>query len=175
MRFFGLITFLGLIVATVTAASDRYPNFEELAAHEKEGVDFKVESVDRQSPVVVIAIHGGKIEPGSEAVAREIAGETLSKYIFMAGKAKENHTLHLTSTHFDDPRVVALVRSGKLCVSVHGFKEEQRDIVCVGGRNAKLRDHLAKQLAGPGMPWSVESPCERFGGADPANIVNKGK
>jgi phage replication-related protein YjqB (UPF0714/DUF867 family) len=172
---FPRIALLHICQTILLAAPDHYENFKQLAEHEKEGVDFKVDLMDRQSAVAVIAIHGGKIEPGSEAVARQIAGETWSQYIFMATKPKQNQSLHITSTHFDDPRALALVHSAKICISIHGFKEDQLDIVCVGGGNAKLRDRIAKQLSGPMLPWSVEVPCDRFGGSDPANIVNKAK
>ena len=106
---FATLSLIGKI--SLLVAADHYPNFKELAANEKEGVDYRVEVADRHSPVVVIAIHGGGIESGSEAVARQIAGEDWSKYIFMATKPKGNRVLHITSTHFDDPRALALVRS----------------------------------------------------------------
>jgi phage replication-related protein YjqB (UPF0714/DUF867 family) len=152
---------------------DSYRNFSELAAHQTEGRDFRVTATDRRSPVCALAIHGGRIEEGSEAVARAIAGDDLSLYVFEALMPAHNARLHITSARFDDPRAASLAGHSRVCVSIHGFTEDARDAVCVGGGNAGLRDWTAACLRRAGLPIEVETPCLRFGGADAANIVNR--
>jgi phage replication-related protein YjqB (UPF0714/DUF867 family) len=71
--------------------SDTYSNFQELLARETENIDFIIELEDRSSKAVVIGIHGGNIEPGTEPVVRAIAGPDVSYYIF-CGKERYQHS-----------------------------------------------------------------------------------
>jgi phage replication-related protein YjqB (UPF0714/DUF867 family) len=48
----------------VGAHMDTYRSFAELSAHERLGKDYTIDFVERDSPVAIIAPHGGKIEPG---------------------------------------------------------------------------------------------------------------
>ena len=43
--------------------SDKYRDYADLAAHEKEGADYRITVLRRPSPIAVIAPHGGGIEP----------------------------------------------------------------------------------------------------------------
>ena len=43
--------------------ADRYDTFEDLAADLQEGVDYRIRSSDRGTSVVLLAPHGGTIEP----------------------------------------------------------------------------------------------------------------
>ena len=126
---------------------DVYPDFGTLARHEKEGTDFHVAVKNRASRTCVLAIHGGRIEEGTAELAARVAGDDWSYYILSGAKPARNRVLHVTSAHFDDPRAVALVRSAKQCVSIHGFKEPDADIACVGGANAGFRDRRAQGRA----------------------------
>lgn len=161
-------------LAAATSAADVYPDFAALSRNKKEGVDFVVETSDRRSKVCVLAIHGGKIEEGSDVLARAIAGDDLSFYIFIARQKSRNHELHVTSARFDDPRAVALVKESESCLSIHGFEEDDRDVLCVGGGNDAYRASVAKALSYSGLPLTVETPCARFGGSASSNIVNRG-
>lgn len=56
---------------------DIYLNFNQLA--EKESKEsYRILKVDKDSSVVVVAPHGGGIEPGTSEITREIAGKSLS-------------------------------------------------------------------------------------------------
>ena len=155
------------------AKEDVYKNFSELSAHHKEGQDFVVNIQDRHAPVCVLAIHGGKIEKGTDKLAQDIAGSDWSLYTFSAQMRAHNQILHLTSTHFDDPRAVLMAKSAKVCVSLHGFKDEGESKACIGGGNVKLRDHLKQVLTDAQLGIVIESPCSQFGGATLSNIVNR--
>jgi phage replication-related protein YjqB (UPF0714/DUF867 family) len=171
-----LILVLCLLVGAPPAfAGDVYANFEDLSQHAVEGVDYNVQSLDRSSKYTVLAIHGGAIEPGSEFVAAEIAGSDLNLYQFVAAPKDHSRDLHLTSTHFDEPRALVLVTKSEECVSVHGFLELEKDVVCVGGGDSVLRKKIVGALNRLNLNLVAEEPCVRFGGAAPQNIVNRCK
>ena len=157
---------------------DRYSSYEELAKHEKEGVDFVVDTRSLHSSVSVVAIHGGRIESGSDQIAKEIAADDWSYYLFRAQKPGDNWPLHVTATHFNDPRAIHLAEESKWVVSIHGFREDEKDIVCVGGGNVELARKVAEALKKAtfrtlSKDLLVESPCTRFGGSSSKNIVNR--
>lgn len=164
-----------LMSSTTHAAesSDHYADFFDLAKHEREGLTYRVEVVDRKTPFSVIAIHGGGIERGTELLARAIAASELSIYLFEGLKATGNQELHVTSNHFNDPRAVSLMQSSKLALSIHGFKEESQDQICVGGRNFSFRDRVTRALSQSKLNIQVISPCVKFDGEDVRNIVNR--
>ena len=64
-------------------AADCYRGFHDLAGAHAEGVDYAVHvRYPQDSPVAVIAPHGGRIEGGTSAVARLIAGVEHGLYLF---------------------------------------------------------------------------------------------
>ena len=164
-----ILSVLTLILPAL--AADRYPDVAALRAHEKEGVDFRVETLDRSSPVTVFAIHGGSIEPGTSAVARRLAGDDWNLYLF-EGLGRSARSLHVTSAHFDDPAAVALAARSAVAVSVHGEKGSA-PLACVGGADAGLAREVADALRAAG--FQARQPCRRFPATDPRNIVNRAK
>ena len=53
---------------------DVYRNFAELNESEREDIDFRIYTVKQEgSSTVIVAPHGGAIEPGTSEVAKEIA------------------------------------------------------------------------------------------------------
>jgi phage replication-related protein YjqB (UPF0714/DUF867 family) len=159
------------LLAAAALAADRYPNLAALRADKKEGVDFRVETLDRSSPVTVLAIHGGKIEPGSSALARRLAGQDWNLYLF-EGLSAPAHDLHVTAAHFDDPPAVALALRSTVAVSIHGEKGITRE-ACVGGADLELARRVADALRQ--ASFAAEQPCRRLPGESPKNIVNRAK
>jgi phage replication-related protein YjqB (UPF0714/DUF867 family) len=111
---------------------DRYANFGELVKNEKEGKDFLIRCQPRAANIVVIAPHGGSIEPGTSELAEAIAGDDLSFYVFEGIKKANNRDLHVTSTNFDEPQCLACVGAADLVVAVHG-EESTEEFLLVGG------------------------------------------
>jgi phage replication-related protein YjqB (UPF0714/DUF867 family) len=164
----------GVFAAVGVEKDDLYPDYAALSAHAREGKDYRIEIVDRTNPVTAIAIHGGRIEAGSDEAAKIVAGQDWNVYAFVAVKPEHNRDLHLTSAHFDEPRALALARRSDRCVSMHGFAlEGERKVACVGGGGAKLAKAVFDELKTRAPSIEVEYPCERFGGATAANIVNR--
>jgi phage replication-related protein YjqB (UPF0714/DUF867 family) len=152
---------------------DKYPNFGELANAEKRGKGgFRVRVRRRAAVTVVIAPHGGGIEPGTSEIAESIAGANLSFYAFEGMKGGHNGHLHITSTKFDEPRCVALIAGSERVVAIHGQSGED-DVVLLGGRDEATIQRLRESLGQSGFPvQNTRNP--RLEGRDVANICNRG-
>jgi len=118
---------------------DIYKNFDQLARDQRGGIDYCIQRECRDSQVLVIAPHGGGIEPGTSEVARALAGEDYSWYCFEGIKNEGNQRLHISSIAFDEKICEAMLKEARLAVVVHGCEGEQ-PIVYVGG----LQQHLIK-------------------------------
>lgn len=150
---------------------DKYANFVELAKSEKRGEDFRVRSRARAAATVVVAPHGGGIEPGTSEIAEAIAGANLSFYVFEGIKAWGNRQLHITSAHFDEPCCLALVAMSERVVTIHGEDSEQ-PVVILGGRDKATVQRLRESLHQRG--FRVKTNASRLQGRDVANICNRG-
>jgi len=58
-----------------TVVTDKYASFQILASMERENDDFRIRPVGRRAATVVVAPHGGSIEPGTSEIAEAIAGD----------------------------------------------------------------------------------------------------
>ena len=153
---------------------DVYTNFAELQAAEREGVDFRVRVVRRANArTVVLAPHGGGIEPGTSEVASKIADDDLSLAIFEGIKPTRNARLHITSTHFDEPRCLDLVQAADHVVSIHGEMSEE-SFAFLGGSDIGLGKPLRTTLEKYGYHVRVHNAPELQGIAI-ANICNRGR
>ncbi len=151
---------------------DKYKNFFELENNEKEGIDFSIEIIDRGNRYAIIAIHGGKIEPATTEIARALAGKDLSFYSFAGNKdtEEESEKLHITSTRFDEPKCLDLVRRSTCAISIHGRFGES-DFVMVGGLDDVLITKIMNALQSAG--FKTERPAENVNGNSSRNICNK--
>lgn len=175
-----LITTLLLSLSSVSAAElppkgDHYENFAELEKTERKGRDYQVTVIDHKDPITVMAIHGGLIELGSSQLARRIAGSDKNLYLFEGVRNKHNQLLHLTSTRFDEPQALKLVKQSENCVSIHGYRDTENAGICIGGLNQDLAKSIYKNLREAKLKYDVFFPCELFPGKEPDNIVNRCK
>ena len=151
-----------------------YAKFAELKEAEREGVDFCVCVVPRQgASTVVLAPHGGGIEPGTSEVARKIARDDLSLATFEGRKATGNARLHITSTNFDEPRCLELVQSAESVLAIHGEGSEE-PVVFLGGRDMELGAHLRAALERHGYEVAAHQNND-LQGISIANICNRGR
>ena len=162
-----------ICLASTVQAADKYKNYSELSEFERENVDYKISVLDRKCSTLLLAIHGGAIEPETSQMAKAIALGDYSLYLFEGMKNSQNNALHLTSHHFDEPRALELVARSKYCVSIHGFRDLEHSTVCVGGSNLKMKDAVAKALLTSGLAIDVQTSCDRLRGQEPLNIVNR--
>ena len=153
---------------------DAYANFAELNAAEREGVDFAVCVVSRDGvSTVVLAPHGGGIELGTSEVAKWIAGGDLSYAVFEGRKSTGNSRLHITSTNFDEPRCLELVRAAEYVLAIHGEGSEE-PVVYLGGRDTALGERIRAALERDGYSVEVHANPELQGMAL-ANVCNRGR
>ena len=134
---------------------DTYASFAELAAHEIEGRDFRRRLIARPSAIAILAPHGGGIEPGTSEIARALAGEEFSLYLFEGLKPERNAALHLTSTRFDDPECLGLLTVTRTAITIHGAGGAG-DEVRVGGRDGELGSRLAAALTAAGFAAQMD-------------------
>jgi len=150
---------------------DTYANFRALARSEKRGKDFGVRRRRCASTTVVVAPHGGGIEPGTSEIADAIAGANLCFYAFEGIRTTQNSKLHITSTNFDEPRCLALVRKSDQVITIHGEGSKQ-NFVILGGRDKATIQRLRESLEGQGFCVKLDNP--RLPGCDLGNICNRG-
>ncbi len=148
---------------------DRYSDFAALSAAEPADA-FSISICDRGSQIVVVAPHGGGIEPGTSEIAVAIAGPNLSYYMFEGHKRHGNTALHITSTHFDEPRGLALLHRAACVLTVHGEASES-EAVYLGGLNASLK--LALRMALQKRGYVVGEKASLLA-LDARNICNVG-
>jgi phage replication-related protein YjqB (UPF0714/DUF867 family) len=150
-----------------------YANFAALGAAEKENKDFRVRIAGRNSSTVIVAPHGGGIEPGTSEIAEMIAGRDLSFSDFAGIKSKGNAILHITSTNFDEPRCTALVAAADHVLAVHG-EDSEEPMVYLGGKDFELGAHVREALAKAGFTVK-EHPSPALQGLADRNICNRNR
>ncbi len=151
---------------------DKYNKFEQLLLSEKENVDFIRRIKHRNSPWLIVAPHGGGIEPGTSEIANAIAGFTHPLYIFEGIRSSGNNILHITSTQFDDPQLLKLLNSAKSALALHGCSGNEQ-IAYVGGLLDEVRDKIIEKLNQTGIKAEISSDPS-LQGRDVNNICNKG-
>jgi phage replication-related protein YjqB (UPF0714/DUF867 family) len=149
-----------------------YKSFAEMSAVEKNGLAFRLQVKDRKTDCVIIAPHGGGIEPGTTEIASAIAGWSYSLYTFDGIRLSGNELLHITSTFFDEPKCLSLIRSADHVLAIHGC-EGAEHIVFVGGLHLEWGDRIATVLREAG--FETVRATTQFAGTQPENICNRGK
>lgn len=158
-----------------SAGRDRYVDFADLAAHEREGTDYRVTArrgVGEGARVVQLAIHGGGIEPPTTQLADYSARMTGSSFYSLEGLGNgDERDLHVTATHFDDPRALALVETARYTVSWHGAAGVE-PLTYVGGLDIHAARRVAAALRTRGFPVAARNPGA-LAGVQPCNIANR--
>jgi len=153
----------------LSMASGRYSSYKELADTEKEGIDYRIRWIRRSSGVLVIAPHGGDIEPGTSEIAEALADAKHSFYAFEGIRRHANRDLHIPSTRFDEPIAMGLVQGGETVVTVHGCRGED-PIVFVGGLDLDLMRSVTESMKKAGFAVGTSA---RLPGRDAMNICNR--
>lgn len=152
--------------------ADLYPNFEALAAKERSGIDYRFWLESRGTAVVIVAPHGGNIEPGTSQIAAAIARDDCSIYVF-EGLRSGSSELHITSSSFDEPSALKLIGGASTILAIHGRSDgDDARRIWLGGLNTKLRDAITSSLESAG--FEVATASGTMAGTDPMNICNRG-
>jgi phage replication-related protein YjqB (UPF0714/DUF867 family) len=149
-----------------------YQNFSHLARHALAGKDFIIEMRQGSSGFGIMAPHGGRIEPGTAAVADAIAGQDHAYYAFKGIRPSGNRRLHIASSRFDEPGALILARRCHTVVTIHGCRQAA-PMVYVGGRNDALKKQVGFHLMRMNIPVSPAVP-KPFKGIHRMNLCNLG-
>lgn len=150
--------------------ADRYNSFIDLAANERLDIDYRIRVLDRGSEAVILAPHGGWIEPETSEIAEAIAGTVFSFYAFEALKNAPHGHFHITSHRFDEPKAVALVGRSWTAIAVHGRRDGENDAVWLGGRAIGQRDAVGASLRDAGFKAELNKSLP---GMEGTNICNR--
>ncbi len=155
-------------------SQDRYRNFAELSEEQTPELDYRIDYRNRESKILLMAPHGGRIEFYTDHAARMIAGPLFSCYTFSGIKKRgENWDLHLTSHRFDEPTGLSAAQDAETVVAIHGQKQKDDRFIMLGGLDTELCRRIEKNLRTAG--FDVRAPASGMGAVHRANICNRGR
>src|SRR5699024_387972 len=147
-------------------------SFEKLESEEVENEDYTINSKDTGSDTLLIAIHGGGLEPGTTELVEYIAKENnYSYYTFNGIKKSGNRKMHITSTDYDEPLALELVNKSLITLSFHGYDEPNKKHTYVGRLDTALVKKVNGKLNEDNFSASIEQ--ERIDASEKDNIVNQ--
>jgi phage replication-related protein YjqB (UPF0714/DUF867 family) len=128
---------------------------------------------------LLVAPHGGGIEPGTSELLRVIADlGTWAWYEFARFLRKGNQeALHIASTLFDEPSLLALLPRTNFVVTLHGANGTTDPVACVGGRWDAGRAAITAMINAATATYGIhamEAPAD-LRGIEPTNLTNRGK
>lgn len=151
-----------------------FRSFADLAAAYERDKDYRIVRLDRvESGTAIVAPHGGSIEAHTADIAREVAGQEFSLYVFEGLlKAGNFAALHLPSHLFDEPGCLELLKVCDRVVTVHGCGHAG-ELILIGGRDGVLRSAMAARLREAGLQCEDAPPG--LDASDPRNVCNRGR
>ncbi|WP_226859633.1 poly-gamma-glutamate hydrolase family protein [Staphylococcus capitis] len=150
---------------------DKYQSMTQLESETVEGVDWKKDTRDNGTKVLIVAPHGGNIEQGTTEATKALAKKGDYDYFsFEAIRPKNNTELHVTSTHYDDPTLNQMIKNRTATISIHGAAGANQ-IVYLGGPRSTLRNEIETQLKSSG--FTVMVPPDYIGGVKKNNFINR--
>ena len=138
------------------------------------GIDYRIRWRVGLYPVLVMAPHGGRIEPGTSEIADMIAGSSFWFYAFEGIMENENFLkLHVPSTCFNEEFWCRIAKQVDYTVSVHGLSEQEA-VVVVGGKDVEGATLLESMLRSKGFKI-LEKRRNDIKGSHPKNVVNRNR
>ncbi|KAA6453933.1 poly-gamma-glutamate hydrolase family protein [Bacillus atrophaeus] len=151
---------------------DMYDSFAALSASESE---YRIVYEEKNgSGLIVLSPHGGRIEPGVSELVRAFSDQC-SIYLFEGVKKRNNRSLHLTSTRFDEPLALEKVNAHHCALAFHGYHDLKTPHTLVGGADCQKAKLICKRLNEAGFSAELTSEKDRLAGVHPNNIVNRTK
>lgn len=151
----------------------------------RHGRDFRVQvgNLANIDGCLLVAPHGGAIEPGTTEIMRALADVGGWAYYHFDGLLHQgNSQLHITSTLFDEPKLLALLPQTDIVVSFHGAGGSKQRKIYVGGLHDRGRavsiEVLNTDLAQHNflaIDAVVAGQAEEFKGMNLRNITNGGR
>jgi phage replication-related protein YjqB (UPF0714/DUF867 family) len=161
-------------------------SYEEILARKlMAGRDLRVEFGDSKiDQCLLIAPHGGGIEPGTSEIMRAVAAFGDWAWYDFAGFLRQGNkeSLHITSTRFDEPTLLSLLPQTKFVVAFHGADAMGQPLACVGGKWKRGRELLVEAINASFGEHGLRAADATDGslayhlrGLDDENLTNRGK
>lgn len=150
--------------------ADNYSSMTDLMSKVNSDL-WEIQLKRTDSNIISLAPHGGGIEVGTTELAKRIS--ELGDYCFfsfLGKKSSGNSELHVTSTHYDEPSILNLIKDTDYSISVHGASGTDPKVYMGGGNNA-LRNLIWDKLESIGIVCEV--PGNNIAGVEPKNIANR--
>ncbi|MED3825624.1 poly-gamma-glutamate hydrolase family protein [Priestia flexa] len=154
---------------------DTYKDFAELSKFERTEKDYRIRTQATSSELLVLAIHGGRIEQGTSEMAIAIAEKQNSYYLFEGMKSAQNRKLHISSSHFDEPTLLSMLKEAEYVLSIHGYKETKKKHTLIGGLDEERKKWVYKALRDASFSAEIVGQDHLLSGTHKHNVVNKGK
>ena len=149
------------------------------------GRDFRVAFGDSKIELcLLIAPHGGGIEPGSSEIMRAVAEVGGWAWYEFAGFLRKGNkdALHISSTDFDEPTLQSMLPRAGFLFAFHGASESGEPIVYVGGKWTLGRRTAVESINGSFTKHGIravdatdDAAVAHLRGLDDSNITNLGK
>jgi len=164
-----------------------HPTFTDAEAKAHNEFVERLKDNGRHTGLIVIAPHGGAIEPHTddqaERVASQLADREVSSWLCKGYKEEDAFECwHITSTRIHEasfPGLNSVISRGfTYAVAFHGFDDPEipYDILIGGTAPDPLKQEIRTAIEGiVGSDFTVQitKPHEQFGGDSPLNIVNR--
>lgn len=152
---------------------DTYGNFRELQLHEQENQDYQIKTSRNWHSVIIVAPHGGNIEPYTSQIVKWIAGDDIAWYSFEGIKNVDIRRLHITSHNFDEPLLMQGLKQAQTVLTIHGLKNSREEFLMIGGLDILFSNELRVALQHQG--FSVKESELGYRGERATNICNRGR
>lgn len=160
-------------------------NYAEILKHgHVPGRDFRIAFGDSKIELcLLIAPHGGGIEPGSSEIMRAVVEAGGWAWYEFAGFLRKGNkeALHMSSTDFDEATLKSMLPQAGFVVAFHGASESGEPVVYVGGKwklgrqtviesiNAGFREHGIRAVD------AIDKAPAHLRGLEDSNLTNLGK
>jgi phage replication-related protein YjqB (UPF0714/DUF867 family) len=131
---------------------------------------------------LLVAPHGGGIEPGTSEILRAIAELGGWAWYEFAGFLRKGNKggLRITSTHFDEPTLLTLLPQTNFVVTFHGAHEIGDQVTYVGGNWEAGRATIAEMINAATATHGIHAldaanTPGHLHGAELTNVTNRGK
>jgi len=134
-----------------------YKTFKDLTAAHQRGRDYDFKTCEQGLDLVFVAPHGGRIEPETEVIARQLAGDDFSFHVFESHLSPRDYNLHITSHRYNERSAIDLVRRCRKAVGVHGrrSKVSTDEEIWMGGLNRQKVLAVSGQLNAAGFKTRI--------------------
>ena len=167
---FGLVYLFGYQLRT-PAGNDYYRDMKELLSKEPAS-SYEIVTVEKPSPILIVAPHGGKTELYTTSIAQGIATDRFNLFQFNGRMDTGNYErLHVTSVNYNPPQLETMNKKAEITLSIHGTTSEEVRMTYIGGLDEAGATLVRDALVAAG--FNAELAPNEFAGRDRKNFVNR--